>query len=345
MKVKGWRTALVGLGLPMFGAMFGSVGCVSNPVRPLGMEHELPKDLPDTLREKFEVIETASAPAPISDGPFLSESTPPSPRHPKKKQKKASETPAEVMTAPIPVNDSVPDPKKAIWIGERLTYTISYMGLPAGSLTLEVQPFNEMDHRKVYHILGHVVNSGLLGIFYRMDDLAETFVDYEAKFSHRFHLVVNDSRQTRDSLELYDTERSQTFYWNRYHPKDGPSKETKEYAPIKPFPQDSLSSLYYVRTVPLTIGSVVTFPLVMEGKQWEAICTVVRRELLDTPIGRVSTIVLKPEMRLPGNPQKKGNTYLWLTDDDRRIPVRLEAKVKIGTVSAHLQSAELGTPP
>ena len=34
-----------------------------------------------------------------------------------------------------------------------------------------------------------------------------------------------------------------------------------------------------------------------------------------------------------------------ITDDARRIPIRLEAKVKIGTVVASLKKVELGTPP
>ena len=52
-------------------------------------------------------------------------------------------------------------------------------------------------------------------------------------------------------------------------------------------------------------------------------------DLVDTPVGRVNTIVVKPETRYQGVLQKKGDSFLWLTDDDRRYIIRLEAKVKI----------------
>jgi hypothetical protein len=43
--------------------------------------------------------------------------------------------------------------------------------------------------------------------------------------------------------------------------------------------------------------------------------------------------------------EKKGDSFMWLTDDDRRFLVRLEAKVKIGSVVAELKQIELGTAP
>jgi len=39
---------------------------------------------------------------------------------------------------------------------------------------------------------------------------------------------------------------------------------------------------------------------------------------------------------------KKGRLKIWVTDDERRIPVRIRTKVAIGSVSADLESY---TPP
>jgi hypothetical protein len=156
---------------------------------------------------------------------------------------------------------------------------------------------------------------------------------------------LDETKQTRDSLELYDSEKQQTFYWNRWNRKEKGYVETKEFFPMPPFSQDSLSALYYLRSVPLPTGSVVSFPVVNEGKNWEAVVTVVRREMVDSPMGKIQAIVLKPETKYQGVLQKKGDSFVWLTDDDRRVLVRLEAKVKIGTVTARLKALEPGTPP
>jgi hypothetical protein len=230
-------------------------------------------------------------------------------------------------------------------VGEKLVYSISYFGVSAGDFTLEVYPFKMLGDRKVYHLHGNAVSSAVFSLFYRLNDVVESFVDYEGLFSHRFHVVLDETKQKRDSLELYDSEKKQTYYWNRWHHKTNGYSETKEYKPIEPFSQDSMSALYFVRTLPLPTGSVVSFPVVSEGKSWEAVCTVLRREMMDTPMGEVQAIVIRPEMKYQGLLKKTGDSFLWLTDDSRRIPIRLEAKVKIGTVVAQLKRAELGTSP
>jgi len=72
---------------------------------------------------------------------------------------------------------------------------------------------------------------------------------------------------------------------------------------------------------------------------------VVRREMMDTPLGRIQTVVVRPEMKFQGILKKQGDSFIWLTDDDRRFVVRLEAKVRIGTIIATLKKVEPGTPP
>ena len=69
------------------------------------------------------------------------------------------------------------------------------------------------------------------------------------------------------------------------------------------------------------------------------------REKLDTDLGELNTVKCKFESKLQGVLQKRGDSFVWLTDDDRRFPVLLEAKVKIGTVKVSIRSIEKGTPP
>ena len=63
--------------------------------------------------------------------------------------------------------------------------------------------------------------------------------------------------------------------------------------------------------MPLPNGAVVKFPIVSESKSWEAEVTVLRREEMKTPLGRVQTIVLKPETKYQGVLQKRGDSFLW----------------------------------
>ena len=61
---------------------------------------------------------------------------------------------------------------------------------------------------------------------------------------------------------------------------------------------------------------------------------------LPPPLGRnVATLVIEPVLAEgTGLFVKEGRLKIWLTDDARRIPVRLKSKVAIGSVTAELES-------
>ena len=307
-----------------------SEGCVSSPIKRPDATSELPQEFPAELKDKFEIKEINQVDKkPIQVG--------------KRQARKRRTLAAAAAPFQYPVRRGEKTP---IWVYERLVFGIHYLGISAGDFTLEVLPFKKIDGRKVYHIRGNAVTSALSSLIYRVNDSVESFFDFDGLFSHRFHVVLDETKQTRDSLELNDSEKKQTYYWSRWNHKVSGYKETKELSPIEPFSQDSLSALYYARTVPLTeVGTTFTFPVISEGKSWDAVCTFVRREVLSTPMGKVSTVVIRPEMKYQGILKKAGDSFLWLTDDDRRLPVRLEAKVRIGTVSARLKEVTLGHPP
>lgn len=327
-------------------------GCASRTLTKHTDSTGLKQEIPQEMQDKFEVKEAAPAPAPQPTLKPVVAEAPVGPGKRKKRRKKGKEPEpvAAPAPAPTPAGPGFAYPsrrpaKDPVWVGERTVYEVSYFGVSAGDFILDVLPFKTINNRKVYHIKGNALSSKVFSLFYRLNDSVESYLDYEGLFSHRFHLILDESKQTRDALELYDSEKAQTFYWNRWDHKDRGFSEVKETKEITPFSQDSLSALYYLRMIPLADGSVTTFPVVSEGNTWEAVVSVIRREEIDTPMGRMKTVVVKPETRFRGILQKKGDSFIWLTDDDRRWVVRLEAQVKIGTVVARLREVQPGSPP
>lgn len=286
---------------------------------------ELQKDLGN-----FEVTESAAPPAPQQQA---------TPSSVPAKSVRASRKPKAPIGFAYPNRRPQQDP---IRVGEKTVYDISYLGMTAGEFSIAVEPFKEINKRVVYHVRGRARSSSVFSVFYKLDDLIESFIDYEGIFPHRFHILLDESKQKRNSLELYDPEKARTFFWNRWdHHKRGYT-EVKDFFPMQPLSQDSLSSLFYLRTLPLRDGDVATFPVVSEGKNWDAVVTVLRRETINTPMGPMKTVVLKPETKYQGILKKQGDSYIWISDDDRRVMVRLEAKVRIGSIVASLKSFEPG---
>lgn len=75
-------------------------------------------------------------------------------------------------------------------IGEKVTLELSYFGVAAGEMNLEVRPFVQVNGRKSYHFVGTAVSSSVFAMFYAVDDWFETFVDYETLVPSSYALHV-----------------------------------------------------------------------------------------------------------------------------------------------------------
>jgi hypothetical protein len=228
--------------------------------------------------------------------------------------------------------------------GERYRFDITYFGATAGELVLEILTPKVVADRSVYHIRGTARTTSVFSLFYRMNDVAESFMDSEGLFSHKFTLKLDESLQQRDLLELYDQRKHTVHYWSKLdHKKKGKKLDQFE---IKtgPFAQDGLSAFMYLRTLPLKIGDVYEFPVVNNGKLRTVRVAVVRKENLKTKIGEIPAIVVKPDVVLDGVLKSYGDSFVWLSDDPRRILLKIDAKIKVGSVIAYLREYSSGTP-
>lgn len=332
------------INLLKFLILFLVCGCASNISPTLPEKQNSEMALPEEFKERFNVKDVSETELSKIDDKNKKDKKieiSQTESNSKKSDIKKSNQKVKKVTLEIPNRRPKVDP---IHVGEKLYYDVTYLGMSAGDFTLEVKSHKVVQDRKVYHIHGLARSSKIFSLIYKIEDTLNSYIDYYGIFSHRFELNLNETKQQREALELHDHANKKTFYWDRWnHYKKG-YIEKKEYAEIIPFSQDPISSLYYVRTLPLKVGDQFTFPVVSEAKNWEAVVTVVRKEELNTEIGRVKTIVIKPQMKFEGIIKQQGDSFIWLTDDDRRFMVRVEAKVKIGYVVGSILKIEPGIP-
>ena len=185
----------------------------------------------------------------------------------------------------------------------------------------------------------------MFGVFYRVNDWMETLFDYESWQSHKFRMVQDESKVSRDMQEYSDPVKRTSFYWNRQDVAGRGYSEVKRFTEIPPLTQDSLSQMYYLRALPLKDGDVYQFSTIGEGRILETSVKVLGREKFRGPNGEVMAIKVMPEAHYQGILKKAGNSFMWFTDDDRRILLKFEAKVKIGAVTANLREFVPGSGP
>jgi hypothetical protein len=72
---------------------------------------------------------------------------------------------------------------------------------------------------------------------------------------------------------------------------------------------------------------------------------VVGREEIDTGIGKVNTIKVRVPTAFAGKFAEKNPSFVWFTDDARRVVARITTDFAIGHATASLDSYAPGEPP
>lgn len=92
---------------------------------------------------------------------------------------------------------------------------------------------------------------------------------------------------------------------------------------------DELSFIFFIRTLPLTGGSSFRFDRHFDVARNPVIVNVIRREITATPIGELHTVLVEMRVRDPKHYEGEGIIRINLTDDQCRLPARIESTMPI----------------
>ncbi len=213
-------------------------------------------------------------------------------------------------------------------VPEKLLYSLSWLGITVGTATQEIS--DDGDSRR---IVSHARSNEWLSAFYPVDDRIESrLLNKGVSFpgeSRTYHMLFKEGNRTRDREITFDQASRKASFWDRI------SGEKAE-VPIAENTYDIYASFYFIRYQPLEVGKSLYLNL-LDGKKLRRIeVKVLRREKVKVPAGEFDTIVVKPMVPSEGVFEGKGGALIWLTDDLRRIPVKTQTKVRVGSVTAVL---------
>ncbi|MBF0565869.1 MAG: DUF3108 domain-containing protein [Nitrospirae bacterium] len=93
---------------------------------------------------------------------------------------------------------------------------------------------------------------------------------------------------------------------------------------------DVLTCFYYLRTVPVIVGKSIRVDIVDGNQLIHVDFHVLRKETVKTPVGSFNTVVVEPKFNPSGSGLLYlGKTTLWITDDQKKIPVAFQKEVPI----------------
>lgn len=103
--------------------------------------------------------------------------------------------------------------------------------------------------------------------------------------------------------------------------------------------QDVLSAIYFIRTQPLEVGKTFDVFIGDGGRVYTIPVHVVEKKRMKTILGRVEVLHVRPELFGPNRliDDEKGEFSMWITDDQRHIPVGGRVKTDYGTFDIKLK--------
>jgi hypothetical protein len=219
-------------------------------------------------------------------------------------------------------------PASALNIPEKLVYDLTWTGIKAGTATQEI-----IEERDSVRVVSIARSADWISVFFPVEDRVESILTKAAPpnigLPKNYRIKTREGNHRKDREIIFDHGKKKAEYIDHLSGR-------KIEVAVKENTYDAYSSFYYVRTLPLEVGKSVYVSLLDNNELWNVEVQVLKKERLRTILGEVNTILIKPLIKSEGIFERKGEIFIWLTDDERRIPVRMKTKVMIGSITATL---------
>ncbi len=214
---------------------------------------------------------------------------------------------------------------KAFAAGEVLTFDVNYGFVTAGQAVIKI---SDVVHngRKCYKVDFEVDSKPFFDWIYKVRDRYSTIIDAEGLFPWRFEQHIREGGYTRDFIADFD----QVHHF---------AHTTEGSHPIPPYVHDMLSAFFFARVIDFSNykpGEKLRLQNFYKDSTYELDVKYKGKQEIEVEAGTFNCIVVEPLAREGGLFKSEGKVNVWLTDDERRIPVQVSTKVIIGSIDAEL---------
>lgn len=218
-------------------------------------------------------------------------------------------------------------PNAAFSVGERLMFDVGYSFIKAGDAMFEVAQIDTVHARPCYRIVFTVNSTPSFSWIYRVEDRYETVVDVQGLFPWRFSQKIREGKYARDFQAEFDQ-------------INHIARTTEGIFPIPPYVQDVVSAFYYTRTVDFSgfaVGQKFEMQNFYKDSTYVLNVKFLGRQQVRVKAGTFNCLIVEPLIREGGLFKSEGRVLIWLTDDERKIPVKVSSQIVVGSIEAELR--------
>jgi hypothetical protein len=219
-------------------------------------------------------------------------------------------------------------------VGETLTWDVSWSSfVTAGSAVATVREKKPSLNSTAYYIVveGRPVPlvARLYSLYYKMD----TLVDAVGLLSQRGSLYSEEGSDRRTATTRFDRATRRAFFEQKTE-----TTVAADFA-VPPQTQDGLAAIYALRGRSFKPGDRVTIPVADSGSLYTTQVDVSGLESVRVPYGQTSAWKLKIGITDTANQPVWNDIALWISDDARRLPVKMQAELPVGAFVLALREA------
>ncbi|TAK66761.1 MAG: DUF3108 domain-containing protein [Bacteroidetes bacterium] len=214
---------------------------------------------------------------------------------------------------------------RAFSAGEYLKFEVNYGFVTAGDAVIATS--NITHNGKPCYKVDFIVDSKpFFDWIYKVRDRYSTYIDSSGIFPWHFEQHIREGTFSRDFTADFDQINHVAY-------------TTEGKFSIPPYVHDMLSAFFYARVLDYSnfnVGDRVHLQNFYKDSTYALDVKYRGKQQVETKAGTFNCIVVEPLAREGGLFKSEGKVLVWLTDDERKIPVLVSTKVLIGSIDAEL---------
>lgn len=217
--------------------------------------------------------------------------------------------------------------------GEWLKFRIHYGWFNASYATLKVEN-DQIGDVPVYHVIGNGKTTGLARVFFKVDDVYESYFGKAKGRPYKFVRNINEGGYTKNIEINFDYNESKAVL------NDKKNKKKQDFK-INDNIQDLVSAFYHLRNnyeaKDLVKGEFIELDLLYDDDGiFKFKLKYLGKEIVRTKFGKVECLKFRPFVESGRVFKEQESLTLWVSNDDNKIPIRIKADLAVGSLKADL---------
>lgn len=227
--------------------------------------------------------------------------------------------------------------------GERASYKASWNGIPVATADVQATPII-IDGKKFYRVRVDARTSRGLDLIWRMRDTITSVFEAGTLTPVRY---VFSQRENSRSIDTHAHFNEETRKWAVNRWQEGRKPRVNEWESNQTL--DPITAVYLARSIDFKVGDKLTFEVFGGRHRYLLEMAVEKKESVQLQSGAVveafKIIPKLTNLTQQGYASRMNDAAIWISADERRMPVKLWSKIFVGTVNMDLVQDSTGVRP